>query len=883
MQRLKRFSHRLVQCYISMNSTQRCYRLLSVSGSFGLWLLWGLMPSAIAQIRGDTTLPTPSAVTDTPDRTVIQGGTQRGTNLFHSFRQFSIPQNRTATFRVDRGVENIFSRVTGSSASKIDGRLQVLQSDNNSLSSANFFLLNPNGILFGRHASLNVGGSFLATTADRIDFADGTRFSATAPQSNLLLTIQVPIGLQFGDRPGRIENRSIAIGLDNQDHPQANSGGFPLQGLSVPIGQTLALVGGDIFVPEGIMSAEGGRIELGSVAQQGRVKLDSLTEGWALRYDRSQSFGDIRLRSAILDTSGAAGGAMQIQGRQIRLSGTTDVVSTTTGDRLGRPLSLTATDSLIVRDTGTLRTQTTGSGIAGDIRLSTRRLTVQNGGSVGSFAVGVGQGGTVRIVASDFITVGGDIPSINLARLTTENTEQNAGVSGNIEIQTDRLQVLPGGQIRSTVLPGGQIRSTTSGSGDTGDIRIQATEVNLTGTAPGNFNGTFVEASSGIFAGTIPASRGNGGNINIQAQRLSLSDGALVQASTYGSGDAGNIEIHASDINVTGTSESGQRSGILATSGGLSHASFFEDRSATGKGGNVQITTNLLTVRDNAVIAVNNRNPSSPGAGTLRIQAQLASLDNHAQLNAETESAGANINLPQIGLLLLRRQSSITTNAGTDSNQGTGGDININGGFVIAAPAENNDITANAHDQNAGNVTLTANVIGITPQLQYTPQSDITATSDRGISGTIRISQPQTNPAQNLVPLPSYVVDATRQIARRCAAISTRAALTGDRTLNTFVISGRGGLPPNPGEAQGIVATFAPWATLPPSATLTPSPSNSQRSSHTDPIEQTVDQRGAIVEAQGWITNAAGKVELVAQAPHLTLNLNELPADGCPP
>ena len=827
------------------------------------------MPSAMAQIRGDATLPTPSAVTGTPDRTVIQGGTPRGTNLFHSFRQFSIPQNSTATFLVDQSVTNIFSRVTGSSASQIDGRLQVLRSDNNSLSTANFFLLNPNGILFGRDASLNVGGSFLATTADRIDFADRTQFSATAPQTNSLLTIQVPVGLQFGDRPGRIENRSSANILDSQGEPQRDFFNDPLKGLSVPAGQTLALIGGDIFMPKGRISVEGGRIELGSVAQQGRAELISPNQGWALRYDRSQSFGEIRLRSAILETSGLVGGAIQLQGRQIVLNRNAQIISTTSGSRPGRALSVNASDAVRVLMGSALSTGTQGAGTAGMIRLSTRQLVINRSGLIGSISFGSGQGGRMRIT-SDSITVGGSLSDLaRVSFIVTRSENSGTGRAGDIEIQTDRLQVLPGGQITST----------TFGAGNAGNIQIQASDISLVGTILANDSNSKTEdTSSGLFSAADQSSRGNGGDINIRSQRLSLSNGALVQASTYSSGDAGNVEIHAADINVAGTSGSGHRSGILATSGGLDNVSFLVNRSATGRGGNVHITTNHLIVRDHAVVAVNSLSPSSPGAGMLQIEAQLALLDNRAQLNAETDSGGANISLPQIGLLLLRRQSSITTNAGANSNRGTGGDININGGFVIAAPAESNDITANARDQNAGNVALTANVIGITPQLHDTPQSDITASSDRGISGSIRISQPQTNPAQNLVPLPNYVVDVTRQIARRCAAISTRAALTGDRTLNTFIISGRGGLPINPDEAQGINTTFAPWATL------TPSTSSSQRSSRdTEPIKQTVDQRGAIVEAQGWITNAAGKVELVAQAPHFRLNVNEPHTGDCFP
>ena len=835
-----------------MNSMQYSYWLLGLSGTFIMGLSCGLIPSAMAQIRGDTTLSTPSVVTSTPNRALIQGGTQRGTNLFHSFRQFSVPRNSTAVFRVDRSVANIFSRVTGSSVSKIDGRLQVVRSDDGSLSSANFFLLNPNGILFGSHASLDVGGSFLATTADRINFADGTQFSAIAPQSHPLLTIHTPVGLQFGNHPGDIENRSHTSLLDDPNNPQPDPV-FSPPGLSVPSGHTLALIGGDIFMPRGKVSVEAGRIELGSVAPLGQVGLVSLNQGWALRYDRSQPFGEIRLRSASLETSGIGGGAIQLQGRQIRLNGNTQIVSTTMGDQPGRPLSVNASDAIIVNDSSTVRTVTSGTGTAGNVSLSTRQLITRNNGSIGSFTSGVGQGGTVRIVASDSIAVGGNTSGIGLSLLTTQTEGRSAGTAGNIEIQTDRLQVSPGGQISST----------TFGRGDAGNIQIRATEVNLAGTAPSAANGEPVEASSGIFAGTT--SRGNGGTIEIQSQRLSVSQGAVVQASTYGSGNAGNVEIRASEfVDVADTSASGQRSAILASSGGLPHVSFIPNRAAaSGRGGNVNITTQTLRLRNGAVIAVNSLNPNAPGAGTLEVQAQLVSLDNHAQLNAETESAGANIRLPQVGVLLLRRQSSISTNA---YSGGMGGNIQINGNFVIAAASENSDITANAIREDAGNVTLNANVVGITPQPSNTAQSDITATSEQGISGEITVSQPQTDPTQSLIVLPITVFDATGLIAQRCSDGTGTTAHSRDRSSNRFVITGRGGLPLSPADVRSSYTVLAPWATL------ASSESKAQQSS------QAVEQTTPIGEAQGWIINTQGKVELVTQMPVFT----GFPVEECP-
>jgi filamentous hemagglutinin family protein len=842
--------------------------------------LWSLGCPALAQVRADHTLNT--SVRSEGNTFVIEGGrtSNNQRNLFHSFDRFSVPGNDTASFRVDSAVSNVFARVTGSFRSRIDGRVEVLQA-NGIISPANLFLLNPRGIIFGQNASLNVGGSFLATTGDRFIFDNEAAFRADGTQSDSLLTVNVPVGLQFGQNPGFIRNESVANVTDNDGIPIAG-------GLQVPPGRTIALIGGDIDFAVGsnadllggTMIAAGGRIELGSVGAFSQVDLTVAEGGFKLGYDDVQNFQDISLLQAALNTSGlrnvpenrnASGGSIQLRGRLITLTQGSLVISNTLGRLNGRNISIQA-DRLGVNKGSQITTLTQEAGEGGDIFITANHLVVQRAGQIAALTDGSGNGGSLAIVANTVDVIDfrhppqiddpetSEIERVPLTNLATQARESATGNGGTLRIDTDELQVRNGAQIIAS----------TFGQGNAGTLRIRAEAIDLFGTASDQNGRVLLQGglpvASGLYASAEldldPNVSGNAGNVVLNVNRLHLQDGAIIKTATEGSGNAGNLIIRgfnqpaADQIEVMGTDvENRLPTGIVAFSGGIVGLNYGNAENATGFGGNIEMNTRALRVIDGAAIAVGSLNPNdnASGGGQLTINAQTVQLDQQAQLTAASASAnGGNINLDVQDLLLLQRNSNVSASA---EKGGDGGNITLNAadGFLVTVPNEDSDIVANAFTGQGGNITLTTQGnfgIEVRRSLQDNGTNDISASSARGVAGTITLNTPNVDPIRRTTVLPSAA--AVPVLAQGCQ-------VSGGQSTAEFFNTGRGGLPPTPYES--ISSNDILDDVRLPSPETAPPERTTSLSESTDPSDQ------AIVEAGAWIMNKQGQVVLVAEAP----------------
>lgn len=621
----------------------------------------------VAQITPDTTLGVESSVVQPnvvlngiqSDR--IDGGAIRGPNLFHSFQNFNIEAGRGAYFTNPFGVTNILTRVTGTNRSNILGTLGVL-------GNANLLFINPNGIVFGPNASLNLNGSFLATTASSINLADGTFFSATNPQATPLLTVSVPVGLGLGSNPGAIRVLGTGQGLS-----EFITSGSSLTGLRISPENTLALVGGDVALEGGTITAPQGRIEIASVGN-GIVSISPTVSGWNLGYQAVQSFRNIQLSlGAFVDASGFGSGTVQVQGNRVSLTDGSRILIQNQGSQPGGQLNVHAAESVELSGKSSdgmfgsvLNNYTLGVGNAGDIAVSTKRLVIQSGGQITTGTFGAGTGGNINVRASESVELNGFLDSNRIPSAIGSRT-LSSGRAGDIAISTGRL----------TVRDGGLLTSLTSDTGAGGNVIVNATEsVEVMGVIPILFQPSFVTAST--------LSTGKAGNLTINTSRLVVRNGGRVDASTFASGDAGSVTVNASQsVDVSGTVPGSINPSQVTSSANIVDPVLQQALGLpavpSGASGDVTINTLALRVTDGGLINV--RNDGSGDGGTTRINARSIVLDRQGGITAATTTGvGGNISLRAQNLLALNGSTITATAGGT----GNGGNLEFNTGTLTA-------------------------------------------------------------------------------------------------------------------------------------------------------------------------------------------------------
>jgi filamentous hemagglutinin family protein len=674
-----------------------------------------LANSAIAQVSADGSLSTTVNSAD-GQNFAIDGGDRVGGNLFHSFREFSVPIGGSAAFNNAVDVQNIFSRVTGGNASTIDGLLRAN-------GRTNLFLLNPNGIVFGRNAQLYIGGSFIGSTANRLRFSDGTVWDAASTAAPLL-TVSVPVGLQF------TTNNPIRVnGSGNQEIvPTTNFG------LAVAPGQTFALVGGDVVFDGGIATTAAGRLEIGAV-RRGEVSLTPSLVGWALDYGQVEQFGDVQLinRSSLWQPLSSTLGGIQVQGQSVALHNS-QIAAIAGGNPLeiglpGGNIQIEAAGSLEVGGTNGVypfsswivnQVAPGASNAGGQIQINTPLLNLTDGARVQTLSQGSGGAGNIQVNAN-IISIRGSAAAaadpiaqdLFNSRITSDAIATGNG--GDVKISAQRINLSAGGQIATLVAP--------QATGQRGNIFVNATEtIRAIGVNP--FNPTL---SSGLSSSTVGA--GNGGEVKTRGDRFIFLNGGMIQSQTLGTGRAGNVTVRATDTIMARGISAALQGGVVSYTIGA------------GNSGNITLSTTHLRLYEGSNI----------GTGAFSRSPEQAALGG---------GKGGNITInarQSIDLVGVERSSVVPSAiSSSTTTPGRAGNVNVltrrltnrQGGSIISGTllTIGRGVFVGTGTGNSGNVRVNAaewiRLQGIDEDTELSSTID-TYSAGRGNAGTLAIETPQ--------------------------------------------------------------------------------------------------------------------------------------------
>ena len=684
----------------------------------------------------------------------ITGGTRPGggTNLFHSFGDFNVPNNNIANFLNNSGLatSNILGRVTGGNLSNIFGTIQTTGFEN-----ANLFLMNPAGFLFGPNATINVGGMVNFTSADYLRLADGVRFNATPNAAADALLSAAPVA---------------AFGFLG-----SNPGAITVQGsqLSVADGTGISLVGGNITIQSGTpeggtaqparLSAPNGKIQLASAASPGEFDAATVQPLPNVNGVSFTSFGSVNLASGShINVSGEQ--TVSIRGGQFVIS--VNDAGLSTADSVGAP------ETIALSPGSSMISSNAGANAGADVQLIASNVQL-DGTSIQSLTTGAGAGGNISITAgvdASSSTAG----SVQIKGGQIQTASLGSGKVGDIQINSGSLSMTDGALIDTLLVPNPLIPGQPGG----GTIAITATDsIFVTGQRPGTTTllpsvpglPTYMNIPSGIYSENLSANTGSriviqtpslalqpgligshtfgagaAGDLSFVLGQLTLKDGGLIDSIASGAGATGSLHIRASDsITDSGFLLGTIQLGPVVLRNVESHTSNFTF--GLGEVGPVFVSTPTLTM-DGGIIASSTL--GAGGGGDLNVQAGTIIMTGGAAIASSTfrSGKGGTVSVTASEQLSISGHKDLLSRFGADASQSN---ITIN-----------NPSTISANTQGTGRAgALTVN----TPRLTMFDGGRISsATNANGPAGSITVNAGSLNMSSGALISSSSGIDTGR-------------------------------------------------------------------------------------------------------------------------
>ncbi|HEX2525045.1 MAG TPA: filamentous hemagglutinin N-terminal domain-containing protein [Geminicoccus sp.] len=588
-------------------STGRISALAFLLATTSLW-------PAVAQVATDGTLGPKVSRTGSNIEVEAGLGQIRGQNLFHSFERFGVQTNGKVTFTGPGGLNNVISRVTGGQTSSIDGTLA------STVPGADVYLINPSGVVFGPNARLDVPGSFHASTADELRFADGAVFSALDPAGSQL-SVAAPQAFGFlGDKRSKITvDQSV---------------------LEVPEGKALSLVGGDVEIkggPLGFIEAEAGRVTISAIDGAGSMQI---ADGKMIG-----AGADIRLSDrALVDVSGNGGGTVHISGDRL----VAEDFSLINADNIGAKNAsggIVVEASVVAVTSGSqATTDARSTGSSGQVIIQADTLDFYEGGDASSRARAAGNAGGVTVETGQLTIARGD-SEFATGVFSSAESSSTGGNAGPVTVTAERVM---------NILNGGAISSNTFGAGNAGDVKIDTGKIYIDSTGSGFLTGISSEAKRG--------SIGQAGKINIEADALHIREGSVVSSSTFSGGNAGELTVNTGQLLID-REASGLPTGIFASAeegstgnGGpvtvtattsldiLKGGEIRSGSFAAGTGGQVTVNAGHLTIDggglNTGITSQAGRLSTGGRAGMVKVEADVLKLLNVGAISSSTFAAG---------------------------------------------------------------------------------------------------------------------------------------------------------------------------------------------------------------------------------------------------
>ncbi|MDD5214469.1 MAG: filamentous hemagglutinin N-terminal domain-containing protein [Methylococcales bacterium] len=601
-------------------------------------------------------------------------GTTSGTNLFHSFQTFNINSGESATFTGAGNITNVISRVTGGKISTIDG---VLRSQ---VGKADFYFINPAGVVFGKDAKLDVPASFYASTENSLRFKDGVNYSAADLKNN---TLSISMPEQFGMLDANAQNNSL-LGIDSAK-------------LSVNEKQTLGLASGNIQISDNAqLNAPDGNIII--AANNEAIITDSLVNADGNGQGKiAVSTKELTMENSIVTASNV--GAVDM--------------------KAGEGVEIT-TANLDLFNHSQIRSTSYDAGAGGDVNINASgNIDVKSGSVISAHSLANGKGGVVNINAVSLNLDGKNQSDTDFTGIATNANPNSTAQAGQVNVQVDSL----------TIENGAQMNSSTFGEGDANSVTVMAKNITIDGKGSA--------FATGIGSNANPNSNGNAGNIAITSDNVNLSNGGTINSVTFSTGDAGSIQVDAKTVAIDGQNNKTKVTGISSdTAGSTGNAgqvvlnakqltinntgTISSSTMGSGLGGTVQVKSDNVDINgkgseDNLLTGIFSNAYGTGNAGNVSVNADLLTLTEKGRITSNTigQGQGGEVNVQANKLAIDGNNNGVFTGVASNTvGKGDGGAIKINASDINIENAGR--ITTNTRSQGkAGSIVVKADNINI--------------------------------------------------------------------------------------------------------------------------------------------------------------------------